>query len=276
LKDSYLTAGIRIRPLLHLLARNRVSITPVTLGRVLFLLQSAFWSSFFSRLEQLRYGELLKQIPQPTNPIFIIGHWRTGSTFLHQLMSRDPGLAAPTLFQVALPENFLISYRFYKPILGSLLGEYRPMDNVKIGFDEPQEDEYAIFRLTSFSPLEQLLFPRKKEYFLFTARFLPKTDDLEQYGKSLANFYKKIVFISGKKVISKNPFNSLRIPFLSALFPEAKFIHIVRHPYAIVPSTRHLWNVIQKQNVLNRNGYIPTLQEITSFLSYLISIQPLL
>lgn len=267
MKNSYLTAGIRFRPLLRLLSRNPVTWTPVTISRVLFLLQSSLWSSLFSRIEATTYREALRNTPVPPDPIFIIGHWRTGSTLLHQLMAHDPELAAPTLFQVALPENFLISYRFYQPIFRMFMGSTRPMDNVSIGMDEPQEDEYAIFRLTTRSPLEQLIFPSSRSYFLTRAPFLPEDDFLDQWGSSLQHFYRKLHFASGKRIVSKNPFNSLRIPLLVKLFPQAKFIHITRHPYSVVPSTRHLWKIVQKQNVLNNNGYIPTVEEVSSFFS---------
>ncbi len=205
--------------------------------------------------------------PLPIDPVFIVGHWRTGSTMLHQMMAQDPELAAPTLFQVALPGNFLVSYRFYQPIFNMMMGTSRPMDNVKIGMDEPQEDEYALFRLTTFSPLEQLIFPSNREYFLKGAEFIPEGRSADQWGRSLLDFYKKIHFASHKRILSKNPFNSLRIPLLAKLFPEARFIHIVRHPFDVVPSTRHLWSVVQKQNVLNRNSYTPTIDEISRFFS---------
>ncbi len=271
MNDSYLTAGIRVSPLLRLLARNRISWTPKHIGRILFLFQSSCWSSLFSLVEHARYGEALKNSPVPKNPVFIIGHWRTGSTFLHQLMSRDPNLTTPTLYQVALPEHFMSSYRFYKNIFAAFAGKSRPMDNVKIGIDEPQEDEYAMYRLTTFSPLEQLIFPQRREYFLNNAPFLPDDGRLEDWKSSLTSFYKKILYSTGKQIVSKNPFNSLRIPLLAELFPEAKFIHIVRHPYAVVPSTKHLWTVIQKQNILNRNGYIPDSEEIVTVMNYMIT-----
>ncbi len=269
MKNSYLIAGIRFSPLIRLLSRNPITWTPRNIARVIFLLQSSCWSSLFSRIEIVKYGKIIENTPVPRDPIFIVGHWRTGSTLLHQLMAQDPGLAAPTLFQVALPENFLVSYRFYKPIFRMLMGSSRPMDNVKIGMDEPQEDEYSIFRLTTRSPLEKLIFPSKKTYFVNDTHFLPDGDLLDQWKSRLMDFYRKICFTTGKRIISKNPFNSLRIQLLADLFPEARFIHIVRHPYAVVPSTQHLWRVVQKQNILNKNGYIPTIEEISIFLSHL-------
>jgi len=257
---------MRCGPLMRLLSRNHIACTPRNLIRIVFLLQSSCWSSLFSRIEQARFGAALARTPIPLDPVFIVGHWRTGSTLLHQLLVQDPEMTAPTLFQVALPEHFLVSYRFYKPLLTSLMGSTRPMDNVKIGMNEPQEDEYAFFRLTTHSPLEHLIFPRKQEYFLKEAPFLPSGEDLTRWESCMTDFFRKLHFASGRRIVSKNPFNSFRIPQLIKLFPEARFIHIVRHPFAVVPSTTHLWRVVQKQNILNRNSCTPEAEEISLFL----------
>ena len=166
MKNSYLTAGMKSGQLFRLIRRNRISSNPQAILRILFLIQSSLWSGLFSLIEKVRYSSAIDKTPIPADPIFIIGHWRTGSTFLHQLMSLDPNLAAPTLFQVAVPDSFLVSYNYYKPIFKTMVGKHRPMDMVKLGMDEPQEDEYAIYRITDCSPLENIVFPKNRNYFL--------------------------------------------------------------------------------------------------------------
>jgi hypothetical protein len=255
-------AGMRLKPLLHLLGRNSVSFTPRSIGRILFLLQSALWSSLFACIERMKYDNILKTIPVPTDPVFIVGHWRTGTTFLHQLLGKDPQNTVPTLFQVAVPDSFLVSYPFYNPLISSALGKYRPMDYVEMGINEPQEDEYALFRLTGFSPLEKLILPGEKSYFLATCRnFLPEVASLDTWDRKFIEFYRKLTMKTGNRIVSKNPFNSFRIPHLSNLFPDACFIHIVRNPCDVIPSTRHLWQVVQRDNMLNRNHYVPGIRE---------------
>jgi hypothetical protein len=172
-------------------------------------------------------------------------------------------MVTPTLFQVAMPDSFITSYSYFKPLLKRILIKQRPMDMVKIGLDEPQEDEYAIFRITGFSPLEKAIFPDKKEYFLLECpSFLPSEHKLNEWGRNLVGFYKKLYMISGKRIVSKNPFNSLRIAELVKLFPDCRFIHIYRHPFNVVPSTRCMWEIVQKQNCLNQNHVRPTLDQV--------------
>jgi omega-hydroxy-beta-dihydromenaquinone-9 sulfotransferase len=271
LKDSYLTAGIRLGPLIRMIRRNPVSLRPKYLCRMLFLAQSAFWSSLFSRLEALRYGRILAGQPVPGDPIFIIGHWRTGSTFLHQLMSQDPSMTSPTLFQVAEPDSFLTAFHYYKPIFKSFVSRHRPMDMVRLGMNEPQEDEYAIYRMTRYSPLEKLVFPERKGYFLTGVNaFLPEGNDLTDWEEKVSWFFRKVHFQTGKRIVSKNPFNSLRIPTLLKLFPGAQFIHIVRNPLDSVPSTINMWTIVQKQNCLNRNIHKPEVSEVCDVMNYMM------
>jgi hypothetical protein len=259
LKVSYLTAGIRCFPFLRLLGRNKISFRPATLLRIFFILQSSFWSSLFAFIEKIRFTTKINNTKLCGDPVFIVGHWRTGSTFLHQLLSLDPQFTAPTLFQVAIPDSFLTSEKYYRPLFKHLVSKSRPMDQVKLGMDEPQEDEYAIYRLTDYSPIEGVVFPKSKDYFLLHAdRYFPPAREQEKWNSQLLNFYKKITLKTNRQIVSKNPFHSYRIDSLAAQFPESRFIHICRHPDAVIPSTIHMWNIVQKQNCLNDNDFSPT------------------
>jgi len=271
LKDSYLTAGIKLNRLIGLLKNNNLTYSPATLLRIAFLLQSACWSSVFSFFETIRYSKTLKNIPIPPDPVFIIGHWRTGSTLLHQIMNLDPNLHAPTLFQVAIPNSFLISYPYYRPVFNCVVAKHRPMDMVKLGMDEPQEDEYAIYRLTDTSPLEDLVFPKSKTYFLLNSDKLDPKNKLNNWKSQVQSYFTKLYFHSNKTIVSKNPFNSFRIQLLLNIFPQAKFIHIHRHPYDVIPSTIHMWDIVQRQNCLNNNCHCPEIKEVITVMDQLLT-----
>ncbi len=272
MKSSYLTAGITLQRLSRLVRRNVVSLRPLYLSRLLFLYQSAIWSSLFAIIECHRFRKKVENTPLPLNPIFIIGHWRTGSTLLHKLMSLDKELAVPTLFEVAEPDSFLTSYIYYKPVMKAMISKHRPMDNVILGMNEPQEDEYAVYRITDFSPLEKLVFPSEKKYFLSDLDSYLPDEHLEEWEKSIQFFFKKLFFLKKRTIVSKNPFNSLRIRELMKMFPGARFIHITRHPYEVVPSTIHMWNIVQQQNVLNRNAHKPTIGEVSTVLTRMLDV----
>ena len=148
------------------------------------------------------------------------------------------------------------------------------MDNVSIGMDEPQEDEYAVYRLTDFSPIERLVFPEDQGYFpLDYASFVPLNErERKEWNETLCAYFRKLNFVNRKTIVSKNPFNSMRIKELVSLFPKARFIHIVRHPYEVVPSTINMWKIVIAQNRLNRKGLIPGIAEVSKGIEKLLNV----
>ena len=147
--------------------------------------------------------------------------------------------------------------------MGFMLPDKRPMDNVKAGLHEPQEDEYALFRLTGYSPVERLIFPHSGDYFLAgDETFLPPQTRLHQWENAVKRFAAKLHFHTGKRIIFKNPFHSMRIPTLKKLFPDALFIHTYRNPLTVIPSTQHMWTVVGKENALRKEWKPPKLEDI--------------
>jgi len=272
MKHSYLLAGITLGKLIRMLARNGFSWYPAYIVRLLFLIQNGIWASLFKLKEKRKFNNILKDYPVPTNPVFIIGHWRTGSTFLHQLLSIDNQFAAPSVFQVSIPDSFLVSEKYYKPVMSRMMGAHRPMDQVNLGFSEPQEDEYALLKLAPDSPLEKLLFPENDVYFLNGfSDFNPQENHAEEWKQAFGCFLKKLSFQTKKRIILKNPFHSMRVPLLNEMFPDALFIHIHRHPYEVIPSTLNMWNIVGKQNRLKKKWKKPEMKDIINFLDNMYS-----
>ena len=48
----------------------------------------------------------------------------------------------------------------------------------------------------------------------------------------------------GRRLVLKSPPHTAAYPTLLKLFPDARFVHVVRDPYAVYPSTLHLWRVL--------------------------------
>ena len=269
MQHSYLLAGISSGKFFKLLTRNGCSLYPKYLFRILFLIQGSLFASIFNRLEKRKLGKELKAYSMPDDPIFIIGHWRTGTTLLHQLMALDEHLVTPNVFQVSAPGSFLISEKYYKPVMSKVMKPTRPMDNVKLDVSQPQEDEYALIKLTIDSPLEKMIFPKSKKYFLLDAAdFYPKK--IDQWENVFTDFCCRLSFSTGKRLLLKNPFHSMRIPLLLEMYPNAKFIHIHRHPFEIVPSTIHMWNVVGSENNLKGKFIKPKPEEVVTVLDRML------
>ena len=247
-----------------------MSIAPSFLVRFLFLFQNGVWASIFHKKEKKLFAKKIEKQVLPDNPVIIVGHWRTGSTFLHQLLSLDNQFVTSNLFQASIPDSFLSSRKSYEPIMGKVLKGTRPMDQVKVGLDEPLEDEYALFRLSGYSPLQRLVFPKSDQYFLtLFPDFLPEGKELENWKNALKHFYKKLTLEHQKTILIKNPFHSLRINLLNEIFPNARYIHIIRHPYKVVPSTIRMWDIVGSQNAMNKKWNKPTTKEVTEMLLFM-------
>ncbi len=253
--------GAPLGRILRLLRRNRIN--PAALPRLLPILWVGVWASYWARRENAVYGARLRDLPPPRDPIIIVGHWRTGSTFLHQLLTLDPRLTAPTTLQCVLPAGFLVAGRYIEPVLRRTLSPTRPMDQVRLAPEEPHEDEFALLRMIEHSPMERLIFPQSGRYFLLDEepRFVRETE-IAAWGDALSGFVKKVGFATGKRVVLKNPFHSVRITLLETLFPEARYIHIRRDPLAVIPSTQRMWAILGKSLALRSWTGPPRIEEI--------------
>lgn len=270
MSNLHLLTGIRLQVLFKLIRRNGIRIRRKNLLRFIVLLQNAFISSVLSVVEKRKYNKVISSLKISQPPTFIIGHWRTGTTFLHQMMSLDDQFTAPTVLQVSIPDHFLFSTRYYIPVMNRILPKTRPMDNVPVSPFEPQEDEFALIRMGTVSPLEGLFFYTGKGYFLSDInKYLPEGSELRTLKKNLLTFYKKITYATGKRIVSKNPYHTLRTSLLSEIFPEATFIHVKRNPCSVVPSTIHMWNVIAATDNLGKPWHSPDIPEVTSNINLL-------
>ena len=81
-----------------------------------------------------------------------LGHWRTGTTYLHELLIRDPRHSYPTTYQCLAPGHFLISEAWLPKVFFFFVPSRRPMDNMPAGWDRPQEDEFGLCLLGAPSP----------------------------------------------------------------------------------------------------------------------------
>lgn len=265
MKNSYVSIGSTLPVFFKLLGKNRFRIHPRYLFRMFMVFQSAVWSSVFKIIEKFKYDRKINMLPTPEKPVFIIGHWRTGSTFLHQLMTLDDRFVTPNVFQVTVPDCFISIEKYYKPVMRRLMDNKRPMDNVRFGPDAPQEDEFALFRLTLKSPLNKVVFPEKSGYFLTNDKnFSNAQDQTKKWEKAIFYFYKKLIFRNDKRILIKNPFHSMRLRTLMRLFPDAVFIHIFRNPLDVVPSTIRMWDIIGRQNCMNSNWEKPSTSDVVN------------
>ena len=195
----------------------------------------------FYQFERLIHSRAINDIELPSDPIFIIGHWRSGTTHLHNLLSQDPQFGSINFLQTALPWDFIGQVRLSKKILSRSLPENRGMDNVKLTIDTPQEEEMALGNMGPLCYYYCYYFPQEIEDHFDRAVLLEgiSTDDLQRFENNFRYLLKKLTLFHGlnKRLLLKNPANTGRIRWLRQLYPNAKFIHIHRNSYSVFSST---------------------------------------
>jgi hypothetical protein len=197
------------------------------------------------RLEHLIYGGRISRIEISEPPIFVIGHWRSGTSLLHELLGLDRRHTYPTNFECFNAAHFLISERFFKPLLNLVMPEGRPQDNMSVSLDTPQEDECALCCLGAPSPYADIAFPNLWHVSMDTYDLegLP-CSERQRWEKAFVGFLKKVTFAKPGRIILKSPTHTFRIKVLLKLFPDARFVHIARSPYSVYSSTMHAWKAV--------------------------------
>jgi len=246
--EHYLALG-SFRTWLRLL-RDSGGIDREFLARATFLTTTTLLTSPLRLYERLRFDRAVRSVAVHPSPIFIVGHWRTGTTHLHNLLCQDRTLGYVSTFQAIVPGFCLAGEKTLKPLLARILGKAHPtrlIDNIPLLVDGPQEEEFAISNMSPHSWLHLYTFPRRASC-LFDRYAL--SDDLPaksatEWAETYLTFLRKATLrAGGRRLVLKNPANGGRIKQLLELFPQARFIYMVRNPYDLFPSMMWVYRIL--------------------------------
>ncbi len=197
----------------------------------------------FRWYESFALRERLKATRLKDDPVFIIGHWRGGTTLLHNLMTRDPQFGYITMHQALFPRSFMTT-GFFRWFLRVFMPPTRPMDNMKLDVDMPQEDELALSNWGRFSLYNGWHFPwRLMDFYRRWVEFEGVSDEgRNAWWRDFHRVLKRATLNhGGKRLVLKNPAHTGRVADILQRYPNARFIHIHRNPYVVFLSTRHLY-----------------------------------
>ena len=229
--------------------------------RVLFVTLVSLLTSPLRIYESLRFGRIVRRTAVHPSPIFIIGHWRSGTTHLHNILIRDKNLGCVSMWQAFAPGLCLIDERVLKNPFNKIAKKMHPtreIDNIPLSLDNPEEEDLAIANMSPYSYLHMYSYPRRATYFF--ERYITYFDNLPESiisqwkGIYLTILRKATLKAGGKRLVIKNCADSARIKPLLELFPDAKLIHIYRNPYNIFRSTQHLYRVVMERTQLQEIG----------------------
>jgi len=229
----------------RLLRENGFSVDPAYWHRVACITLLSLLNSLTARRDERLYDEAVRRTEIAQPPLFILGHWRTGTTHLHNLLTRDLQFAFPNPYQAMYPSSFLSSEGRLAGRKASNVVRTRITDEMALGPDLPAEDEWALALSCLMSPYLSLNFPRHgREYQRYLTFHGVPVDRVEEWKRTLLWFVKKLTFKHQRPLVLKSPTHTARIRLLLELFPEARFVNIRREPYTVFLSTRRASSIV--------------------------------
>jgi LPS sulfotransferase NodH len=233
--------GVTAGDWLRLLWANGFRVPPAYWPKAAYTTLHALGNTPLRWLEALVHGRrVARQQVQP--PLFILGHWRSGTTHLHRLLAADGRFGYLSAFQASRPHHFLLAERLRpRAARPTALTRTRGSDNVAWHPGVPVETEVALCRTTFLSPVMAQVFPRRAAYYdrYLTFRDVPDAE-VRRWQAALVRLAKKLTLRHGRPLLLKAPPNTARVRLLLEVFPEARFVHIHRHPHAVYSSTMRL------------------------------------
>jgi omega-hydroxy-beta-dihydromenaquinone-9 sulfotransferase len=254
--------GMRAGVWWRLLAENRFRISPSRIHIALGVTAITPINDVLATVQRMFHQRRIQATELCGDPIFILGHWRSGTTLLHELLMADRRFASPNTYQCFAPSHFLVST--FVPRYGNfLLPKKRPMDNMAAGWMLPQEDEFALMNLGLPSPYLRIAFPHSQNRFL---EYLDmqglSSEQLDRWKNGFLWFVKALTRHYGdRRLVLKSPPHTGRIGQLSKMFPNARYIHLVRDPRQLFPSTMRLWRSLDQVQSLQTGLSEPQITE---------------
>jgi hypothetical protein len=254
--------GMQLHHWWHLLTSNRCQVHPSRLGLAATVSLASIFNTKMSILQDVIYGHAIRQSPAVSDPVFILGHWRSGTTYLHELLSHDDRFVTPTTYQCFAPGHFVLTQSTIPKLLWFAMPSRRPMDNVEVGWNSPQEDEFALCAMGLPSPYTRMAFPNRPPQNLEYLNMEGLSEEaIERWSTALVFFLQAVMHGRQGRLVLKSPTHTGRIGLLSRLFPEARFIHLVRDPFVLFPSTLRLWQSLDRVQAFE----VPRHQDLESY-----------
>ncbi|WP_059016701.1 sulfotransferase [Mycobacterium sp. M26] len=189
-----------------------------------------------------------KEIRQP---VFIVGHARSGTTYLHHMMANDPRFSYVLLWEMFFPS--LIEKKVLRAVLrwdqrfgGRLRKRIDILDQRlfaksnqvhESGLFAPEEDEFLL-TTSCASGFWVVQYPQAQhlDFYYVDERWPARK------RRRAMEFYRECVrrqlVLNGPGVmhLSKAPIHCGRVQSLIDTFPDARFVVPVRNPYETIPS----------------------------------------
>lgn len=216
----------------------------------------------FRFIENKKFNDSVIHTEPDKSPVFIIGHWRSGTTFTHRLLSQDPAFFFQNKYANFFSDNFLTTEKYFKPVLSKFIDFVTPAKRWKnnisktMDLDTPSESDTALMaEISEVTYHWAHLFPKSyKEYFdkyLFLEDI--SEEELQEWKQTMKTLFNKVYLKNQQgRLLIKNPGDTARIKHLLDLYPNAKFIFLHRNPYEVFYSNIKLWSHVMNTVALQK------------------------
>ncbi len=226
-------------------------------GAMIGLAALARWP--FSTAEKLVMESRLPKLEDMPPPVFILGHWRSGTTHLYNIMCQSGQWGFVPPVATGLPWDLFGLARVFNPLLERALPEHRYIDNIPVNPDSPQEDEIAIANMSEASFYHAIYFPAAFAENINRGLFFEgcSAADIRGWRRQFTYFLRKLYLHQGeRRLLIKNPVYTARPQMLREMFPGAKFVHIHRNPYDVFVSMQNFYKKLLKEFALQSYDHV--------------------
>lgn len=256
LNMSHYLLGVRFDNWLRLRRKSRGKIETDRRTQAALITTVSLLLYPFAMLEKALFDGQIEKTEIKKDPVFILGHWRSGTTYLQNMLSRDGQFGWADPVRTAMFSNYILLGWLLRGGVKHGLKGARPMDAVEYRLDLPMEETFCLAGFTPYCLDHLLSFPDRWEEFIPMAfvEELPR-EERAKFLRAYDYVVKKLTMTGGgKQLLLKSPDNTARVEALLELYPDARFVNICRDPYATVRSAvKMIWT----QTELNRLTAIP-------------------
>ncbi len=256
--------GANLATLTQVLGRSGLPQKPLE-GAMIGL--SALARAPFSLAEKIWLEAKLPDVETMAPPVFILGHWRSGTTHLYNIMTKSDEWSYVPPVATGLPWDLFGLGRVFSPILERALPEHRYIDNIPVKPDSPQEDEIALANMSPHSFYHGIYFPSDFSNYLNRGLFFDgcSKKEISDWEERFQYLMRKLyLYHDNKPLLIKNPVYTGRLATLKRLFPTAKFIHIHRNPHEVFRSMQNFYAKLLKQFALQGYDHVDIDEAILS------------
>ena len=243
LNRSHYLLACRFDNWLHLLSENHFNIRRESLPEAAYITLCSVGTFPFAMAEKLIFDKAINNTVIDKHPVYILGHWRTGTTHLQNVLSRDPQFGWCDPVSTTTFSNSILLRPFMAKIQGDVLDQARPMDNLKYALDMPMEEIFAQATISNLAIIHLMAFPQNIDKYVPFGfiQDLPARQR-QRWMREYEYVLKKLTYIKrGRQLVLKSPDNTCHPRIIHQMHPRSKYICLHRDPYTTVYSTVNMF-----------------------------------